>query len=103
MQIKSFVNGSSLKLFLRYHGNSHLTSAKHCNSSDIYLAAKRLDKYPLILSYHFEYASPLLLGLSKGLSTKLELSNALALRTLFNYFKSIPYDKQIKAEYMRIE
>ena len=41
---KYFVNGSGLKLFLRYHGNFHLISSKHCNSSDIYLHGREAER-----------------------------------------------------------
>ena len=45
---------------------------------------------------HFEYASPLFIGLSKGLSAKLESTNAFALRTLLNQSKSIAYQELLK-------
>ena len=45
---------------------------------------------------HFEYASPLFIGLSKGLSAKLESTNAFAIRTLLNHSKSIAYEELFK-------
>ena len=52
---------------------------------------------------HFEYASPLFIGLSKGLSAKLESTNAFALSTLLNHSKSIAYEELLKMEHRRIE
>ena len=43
--------------------------------------------YKAFILPHFEYASPLFIGLSKCLSAKLESTNAFALRTLLNYSK----------------
>ena len=43
--------------------------------------------YKAFILPHFEYASPFFIGLSKGLSAKLESTNAFALRTLLNYSK----------------
>ena len=44
--------------------------------------------YKAFILPHFEYASPLFIGLSMGLSAKLESTNAFALRTLLNYSRS---------------
>jgi len=58
---------------------------------------------------HFEYASPLFIGLSKGLPAKLESTNAFAQWTLFNHSKLIPYEEFLKIaqikkfEHQRIE
>ena len=58
---------------------------------------------------HFEYPSPLFIGLSKGLSAKLESTNAFALRTLLNHSQSIAYEELLKIvqiknlEHRRIE
>ena len=51
---------------------------------------------------HFEYASPLFIGLSKGLSAKLESTNAFALRTLLNYSKSTAYGELLKTTYQKL-
>ncbi|RMX50657.1 hypothetical protein pdam_00017165 [Pocillopora damicornis] len=56
--------------------------------------------YKAFILPHFEYASPLFIGLSKGLSAKLESTNAFALRTLLNYSKSTAYED---LEHRRIE
>ena len=65
--------------------------------------------YKAFILPHFEYASPLFIGLSKGLSAKLESTNAFALRTLLNYSKSTAYEELLKTanikslEHRRIE
>ena len=41
--------------------------------------------YKAFILPHFEYSSPLFIGLSKGLSAKPESTNAFALRTLLNH------------------
>ena len=50
--------------------------------------------YKAFILPHFEYASPLFLGLSKGLSAKLESTNAFALRTLLNHSRLTAYDSK---------
>ena len=63
--------------------------------------------YKAFILPHFEYISPLFIGLSKGLSVKLESTNAL--RTLLNHSKSTAYEEllniaQIKSlEHRQIE
>ena len=52
--------------------------------------------YKAFILPHFEYASPLFIGLSMGLSAKLESTNAFALRTLFNYSRSTAYEELLK-------
>ena len=58
---------------------------------------------------HFEYASPLFIGLSKGLSAKLLSTNAFVQWTLLNHSKSIAYQELLKIvriknlEHRRIE
>lgn len=52
--------------------------------------------YKAFILPYFEYASPLFIGLSKGLSAKLESTNAFALRTLLNYSKSTAYKELLK-------
>ena len=47
---------------------------------------------------HFDYCSPLLIGINQTLSDKLENANYYVLRTLFNLPKSISY-KQILLQY----
>ena len=50
--------------------------------------------YKAFILPHFEYASPLFLGLSKGLSAKLESTNAFALRTLLDHSRLTAYDSK---------
>ena len=57
--------------------------------------------YKAFILPHFEYASPLFIGLSKGLSAKLESTNAFALRTLLNYSKSTAYDELLKTAHIK--
>ena len=52
--------------------------------------------YKAFILPHFEYSSPLFIGLSKGLSAKPESTNAFALRTLLNHSKSIAYQELLK-------
>ena len=52
--------------------------------------------YKAFILPHFEYSSPLFIGLSKGLSAKLESTNKFALRTLLNHSKSITYEELLK-------
>ena len=65
--------------------------------------------YKAFILPHFEYASPLFIGLSKGLSAKLESTNAFALRILLNHSKSTTYEELLKIarikslEHRRIE
>jgi len=65
--------------------------------------------YKAFILPHFIYASPLFIGLSKGLSAKLESTNAFALRTPLNHSKSIAYEELRKIvhvknlEHQRIE
>ena len=50
---------------------------------------------------HFEYAPPLFIGLSMGLSAKLESTNAFALRTLLNYSRSTAYEELLKIAHIK--
>ena len=65
--------------------------------------------YKAFILPHFEYASPLFLGLSKGLSAKLQSTNAFALRTLLNHSRLTAYEELLKMahinslEHRRIE
>ena len=52
--------------------------------------------YKAFILPHFEYASPLFLGLNKGLSAKLESTNAFALRTLLNHSRLTAYEELLK-------
>ena len=52
--------------------------------------------YKAFILPHFIYASPLFIGLSKGLSAKLESTNAFALRTPLNHSKSIAHEELLK-------
>ena len=52
--------------------------------------------YKAFILPHFEYASPLFIGLSKGLSAKLESTNGFSFRTLLNYSKSTVYEELLK-------
>ena len=54
--------------------------------------------YKAFILPHCEYASPLFVGLSKGLSAKLESTNAFALRTLLNYSKLTAYEQALILE-----
>ena len=57
--------------------------------------------YKAFILPHFEYALPLFIGLSKGLSAKLESTNAFALRTLLNYSKSTAYEELLKTVHIK--
>ena len=57
--------------------------------------------YKAFILPHFEYASPLFIGLSKGLSAKLESTNAFAVRTLLNYSKSTAYEELLKTVHIK--
>ena len=57
--------------------------------------------YKAFILPHFEYASPLFIGLSKGFSAKLESTNAFALRTLLNYSKSTTYEELLKTVHIK--
>lgn len=65
--------------------------------------------YKAFVLPHFEYASPPFVGLSKGLSAKLESTNAFALRTLLSHSKLTAYEELLKIadikslEHRRIE
>ena len=54
--------------------------------------------YKAFILPHFEYASPLFIARSKGLS---ESTNAFALRTLFNHSKSIAYEELLKIVHIK--
>ena len=54
--------------------------------------------YKAFILPHFEYASPLFIGLSKGLSAKLESTNAIA---LLNYYKSTAYEELLKTAHIK--
>ena len=47
--------------------------------------------YKAFILPHLEYCAPVLVGLSSGLSNKLELTNQHAIRTLLNMAKSTSY------------
>ena len=47
--------------------------------------------YQAFILSHLEYCAPVLVGLSSGLSNKLELTNQYAIRTLLNMAKSTSY------------
>ena len=55
--------------------------------------------YKAFILPHFEYASPLFIGLTKGLAAKRESTNAFALRTLLNHSKSTAYEELLKMAY----
>ena len=57
--------------------------------------------YKAFILPHFIYASPLFIGLSKGLSAKLESTNAFALRTPLNHSKSIAYKELLKIVHVK--
>ena len=57
--------------------------------------------YKAFILPHFEYTSPLFIGLSKGFSAKLESTNAFALRTLLNYSKSTAYEELLKTVHIK--
>ena len=57
--------------------------------------------YKAFVLPHFEYASPLFVGLSKGLSAKLESTNAFALRTLLNHSKLTAYEELLKIAHIK--
>ena len=57
--------------------------------------------YKAFILPHFEYASPLFIGLSKSLSAKLESTNAFALRTLLNYSRSTAYEELLKIAHIK--
>ena len=57
-----------------------------------------LKLYKSYILPHFDYCSPLLLGINQTLSDKLENANYYVLRTLFNLPKCISYD-QILLQY----
>lgn len=50
---------------------------------------------------HFEYCSPVLVGLSSGLSNKLELTNQCASRSLMNLSKSSPHSDLLTHVYLK--
>ena len=51
--------------------------------------------YKAFILPHLEYCAPVLVGLSSGLSNKLELTNQYAIRTLLNMAKSASYSDLI--------
>ena len=57
--------------------------------------------YKAFILPRFEYASPLFAGLSKGLSAKLELTNAFALRTLLNHSNLTAYEELLKMAHVK--
>ena len=57
--------------------------------------------YKAFILPHFEYASPLFIGLSMGLSAKLESTNAFALRTLLDYSRSTAYEELLKIAHIK--
>ena len=57
--------------------------------------------YKAFILPHFEYASSLFIGLSMGLSAKLESTNAFALRTLLNYSRSTAYEELLKIAHIK--
>ena len=52
-----------------------------------------LSLYKAYILPHLEYCSPLLLGINKTLSSKLESVNKYALKTLLNLGNSVDYNK----------
>ena len=52
--------------------------------------------YKAFILPHLEYCSPVLVGLTPGLSQKLEITNQYAIRTLLNVAKSTPYDELLR-------
>ena len=55
-----------------------------------------INVYKAFILPHLEYCAPVLVGLSSGLSNKLEYTNQFAIRTLMNLPKSIPYGDLLK-------
>jgi len=52
--------------------------------------------YKAFILPHLEYCAPVLVGLSSGLSNKLEFTNQFAIRTLMNLPKTTPYGDLLK-------
>jgi len=52
--------------------------------------------YKAFILLHLEYCAPVLVGLSSGLSNKLEFTNQFAIRTLMNLPKTTPYGNLLK-------
>lgn len=50
-----------------------------------------INSYKALILPHLEYCAPVLVGLSPGLSNKLEFTNQFNIRTLMNLPKSTPY------------
>ena len=57
--------------------------------------------YKAYIPPHLEYCSPLLLGISKTLITKLESANCYALKALLNFGDSLDYDSILSAVNMQ--
>ena len=57
--------------------------------------------YKAFILPHFEYVSPLFIGLSKGLSAKLESTNAFALRIRLNHSKSTVYEELLNIAHIK--
>ena len=57
--------------------------------------------YKAFILPHFKYVSPMFIGLSKGLSAKLESTNALALRTFLNHSKSTAYEELLNNAHIK--
>ena len=79
---------------------AHIKSV--CNKVNVKLSALRrvrkfipsevmVNIYKAFILPHLEYCTPVLVGLSSGLSNKLELTNQYAIRTLLNMAKSNSY------------
>ncbi|KAL9959889.1 hypothetical protein ACROYT_G033261 [Oculina patagonica] len=54
--------------------------------------------YKAFILPHLEYCAPVLVGLSSGLSNKLEFTNQFAIRTLMNLPKTTPYSDLLKMD-----
>ena len=52
--------------------------------------------YKAFILPHLEYCSPVLVGLSPGISQKLEITNQYAIRTLLNMPKTAPYEDLLR-------
>ena len=60
-----------------------------------------IKRYKAFILPLFEYASPLLIGLSKGLFAKLESTNAFAPRILLNHSESTAYEEILKIAHIK--
>ena len=91
--------------------DSSLTYKAHvksvCDKVNVKVAALRrvrkfipadvmINIYKAFILPHLEYCAPVLVGLSSGLSNKLEFTNQFAIRTLKNLPKTTPYGDLLK-------